>query len=307
MVLAIGTWDNAWGHTYVARGFGKIYALRSLAGGSSLCVFDEDGNPLGEYSTPGAHSCHITLLEKQAVVADYTSGTLSLFPLGTDGLPSGAPEVLHFEGSGPNLARQQGPHIHSSWLSPDGASLVLVDLGADRLYRFPVEDEELSREGIEMFPMPPGCGPRHCAFGKDKLYVATELSDEVLVLDWPSMELLQKCVVNPAQPGGGGHIVISPDGKFLYVSSRLKNDGIGIFCIGEDGLLEAAGYCNTGRHPRHFCLTPSGDALVVACRDDDVIEFYNRSSKDGSLSPAGIEVSIERPVFVDAFARDQGL
>lgn len=298
MNLIVGTWDPAWGHTWVEPGFGKLYALRSLAGGSALVVMDTAGNAMGEYPTPGEHSCHITLLSNEAVVADYTSGTLSLYPLDTDGLPSREPEVIHFQGRGPHPLRQQGPHIHSSWVSPDGACLVVADLGSDRLYRFRVSEGRLSRDGMEVFPMPAGCGPRHCAFGNGVLYVSTELSDEVLVLDWPSMKLIQRCVVNEAQPGGGGHLLLSPDGKYLYASSRLKNDGIASFKVLEGGALERTGYFRTGSHPRHFCMSPEGDALLVACRDNDRVQLFFRDPLDGSLSLTEQALRVEKPVFV---------
>lgn len=300
MLLYIGTWDPAWGHTWVARGFGKVYALRSLAGGSSLCIFDEESMaPLGEYPTPGEHSCHITLLEREAVVADYTSGTLSLFPLGAEGIPCGEPRVLRFEGSGPVPGRQDSPHVHSSWLSPDGKSLVVADLGSDALYRFQVADGQLVPESRERFAAPAGSGPRHCTFGRGVLYAATELSDEVLVYSWPEMDLRQRIVVNPERPGGGGHLVLSPDGRFLYVSSRLKGDGIAVLSVGKDGLLSPASYVPTGAHPRHFCLSSDGALVAVACRDDDTVQLFDRSSDDGSLTPAGQEIAVSRPVFVD--------
>ncbi len=299
MLLYVGTWDPAWGHTWIARGFGKVYALRSLAGGSWLCIFDEKTMTLlGEFPTPGKHSCHITLLAKQAVLADYTSGTMTLFPLDVSGLPCGAPNVLPFEGSGPHPVRQAGPHVHSSWLSPDGKSLVVVDLGSDALYRFPVEDGQVVTKAPERFPAPPGSGPRHCAFGRDVLYVTTELSDEVLVYSWPDMQPIQRCLVNPERPGGGGHLVLSPDGRFLYTSSRLKNDGIACFAIGEGGLLSPAGYFPTGAHPRHFCLSPDGSLVFVACRDDDVIQLFNLDPRTGALTPAGQEITVSRPVYI---------
>ena len=216
MLLYIGTHDPAWGHTWVTRGFGKVYALRSLAGGSALCVFDEASMaPFGEYPTPGEHSCHITLLDRRAVVADYTSGTLSLYSLDPNGLPTsspapsslpaltGNPRLLRFEGSGPVPVRQESPHVHSSWLAPDGRSILVVDLGSDALYRFQVAEGQLVPESRERFAAPAGSGPRHCCFGRGVLYVATELSDEVLVYSWPEMVLLQRCVTNPERPGGG--------------------------------------------------------------------------------------------------------
>lgn len=314
MQLVVGTWDAAWGHTWVSRGFGSLYALRSLAGGSELCVIPEpvissDGPFICEpgtdgwssYPTPGEHSCHITLLEREAVVADYTSGTLSLFPLDASGLPCGEPELMHFEGSGPHPVRQTSPHIHSSWLSPDGDSIIVADLGADRLYRFAVRGGKIDTGSRETFAMPSGCGPRHCAFGSGVLYVSTELSDEVLVLDWPSMALRQRIVVNDALPGGGGHLALSPDGRFLYASSRLKNDGIAVFRVLDGGVLERTAYVHTGSHPRHFCLPGDGSQLFVACRDDDAVQVFNRNAANGSLINTGCEFAIKKPVFVEVY------
>ena len=299
MRLDIGTWDPDWGHTWLTRGFGKLYALRSLAAGSGLLIWDDDTlSFLGEYPLPGAHSCHMTLLGRQAVIADYTSGSLTLLPLSVEGMPCGEAESLRFQGSGPHPSRQASAHTHSSWLSPDGKSLVVADLGMDAVMRFPVRDGRVVASERETFSMPPGSGPRHCAFGDGVLYVATELSDEVLVLSWPGMELLQAITVNPERPGGGGHLVLGPGGSELYVSSRLKRDGIYSFKVGADGLLAPASYTPTGAHPRHFCLSPDGSLLAVACRDDDKVQLFNRAS-DGSLSPEGQEIEVSRPVYVE--------
>ena len=305
MELLLGTWAPEWGHTCLAMGFGKVYSLRSLAGGSALLVREEGSElPIVEYPTPGEHSCHITLLAREAVVSDYTSGTLSLFPLDAAGVPCGKPRLIRFSGHGPNPERQASPHIHSSWLSPDGGSLVVADLGSDRIYRFAVRDGSVIESAMESFAMPSGCGPRHCAFGKDVLYVSTELSDEVLTLSWPGMILLGRSTVNDAHPSGGGHLELSPDGKFLYVSSRLENDGIAVFRVGESGLPERISYVPTGRHPRHFCLSPDGGLLFCACRDENAVQIFERDAETGSLSMVPQQIEIEKPVFVLAYEKD---
>ena len=300
MRLLVGTWDPGWGHTWLSRGFGKLYALRSLASGAALCIWDDETLAfIGELPLPGAHPCHLTPLEREMVISDYTSGTLTKLPVSGEGLPDGAPETLPFYGAGPHPTRQTGSHIHSSWLSPDKQSLVVADLGTDHLYRFSVTRGKFVPDSLETFRMPSGSGPRHCAFGEGVLYVATELTDEVLVLSWPGMQLLQQVVVNPERPGGGGHLALSPDGRFLYVSSRFKGDGIGVLSVGSGGHLSPSGYVPTGLHPRHFALSPDGSLMAVACRDDDKVQFFNRCAADGSLAPSGQEIMVTRPVFVE--------
>ncbi len=301
MKVLVGTWAPEWGHTWISRGFGRLYTLRSLAGGSFLCVYDNGA--WKEFPTPGEHSCHITLLDRQAVLSDYTSGSLSLFPLNPAGIPCGKPEVLRFEGCGPNPERQASAHLHSTWISPDGGSLIAADLGSDRIYRFRINDGALDTESREDYSMPAGCGPRHCAFGKGVLYVSTELSDEVLVLSWPGMELIHRITVNDAHPSGGGHLTLSPDGRFLYASSRLENDGIAVFRVLPGGGLERIAYSHTGSHPRHFCLTPDGEGLLCACRDDNAVQLFRRLP-DGTLERSCECYEIEKPVFVEAYEKD---
>lgn len=324
MSLLIGTYNPYWGHTYIAEGNGKIYAIRSLAEGSSLCVFeraklqgeaplfivtlDDLGEKLVEVTTSGRHSCHITLLEHQAVLADYTSGTLSLFELDEEGLPQQKPQLIVFEGSGPHPTRQASSHIHSSWLSPDGKILIVADLGCDCLYRFDVEQGRIKSTAFERIALPSGCGPRHCVFSPqgDTLYVVTELSDEVLVYRTSDFTLQGRYTVHSENPEGGGHIVLSGDN--LYISSRVSStagdkrcttkDGIAIFKRLESGKLEHLSYQPTGRHPRHFAITTDGDKIVVACRDDNRIELYPLDKKSGLMGECIETIDTPTPVYV---------
>lgn len=297
----VGCWTPECGHTYLARGNDKVYFLRSLADGSFLSIYDSTGTKLiGEYPTCGKHSCHITLLMHQAVVCDYTSGTLSLYNLDSDGIPCEDSCVLYFKGSGPDTVRQAGSHIHSSWVSADGDFLIVADLGSDKLYRFTIRNGAVDVTSREDFEAPAGCGPRHCAFSADgrNLYVSTELSDEILVYSYPEMNLVQRVEVNPLHPRGGGHIALHPNGRFLYVSSRLKGDGIAVFSIRQDGQLDKVGYMNTGDHPRHFAISEDGTSLIVACRDSNAVEVYGIESNTGLPFPISESIAIEKPVFI---------
>ena len=97
---------------------------------------------------------------------------------------------------------------------------------------------------------------------------------------------------------GGADIHVSPDGKFLYASVRLKNDGIAIFKIKPDGTLEKVGYQNTGKHPRNFAITPNGKYLLVACRDDNRIEVYERNAETGLLTSTARAMQVSQPACI---------
>ena len=323
MSILVGVASPYWGHTFIAEGNGKIYALRSLADSSSLCVFDakiagEGGvfcvtdevasKSLTEVTTPGKHSCHIVLLERQAVVADYTSGTLTLYNLDKEGMPQPNPEVVKFEGQGPHPKRQLSPHIHSSMLSPDSKTLLVVDLGCDRIIRYNVDGGRLVLPEAEIIALPAGCGPRHCAFAPDGdyLYVVTELSDEVMTFRTSDYKLLNRYVLNAGNPEGGAHIVVSADGKYVYASSRVSKtskapsqpipDGVAIYKRLANGKLKQLCYQPTGKHPRHFAVSKDGSKLVVACRDDDAVEVYHL--ENGVPTGKTEEIEVSQPVYI---------
>ena len=323
MSILVGIASPYWGHTFIAEGNGKIYALRSLADSSSLCVFDAKiasgdelfcvtdemaAKALAEVTTPGKHSCHIVLLDNQAVVADYTSGTLTLYELDKEGIPQPHPTVVKFEGQGPHPTRQLSPHIHSSTLSPDGKTLLVADLGCDRLIRYKVEDGRLSLPEVEHIALPAGSGPRHCAFAPegDYLYVVTELSDEVMVFNTSDYKLLNRYTLNAGNPEGGAHITVSADGKYVYASSRVSKtskkpslpvpDGIAIYERLPKGELKLLHYQATGAHPRHFAVSNDGSKLVVACRDDNRVEIYKL--KGGIPTGKAKMIEVSQPVYI---------
>ena len=71
------------------------------------------------------------------------------------------------------------------------------------------------------------------------------------------------------------------------------------FAVNEnDGSLTSAGFTSTGKHPRNFAITPDGSWLLVACRDEDVIEVYSRNSEDGSLTLTDHSIRCPKPVCI---------
>jgi 3-carboxymuconate cyclase len=264
---------------------------------------------LNSQPTRGSGPCYITIDSKGKSVhtANYGDGSISSFHVNRNGNLSSATSVMLFKGSGPDSVRQTKPHLHSVMYSPDGRFLFAADLGTDKLYRFTAIDTPFEGQpaiydnSLKEFNVPEGTGPRHFDFsdGGKCLYVLGELSGEIIVYDYNYGELVQKQVITADTVGarGSADIHLSPDGRFLYASTRLQADGIAVFSVHpEDGTLTKVGYQPTAKHPRNFAITPNGTFLLVAGRDDNKIQVFAIDTKTGLLTDTHQDIPIDKPV-----------
>ena len=293
-----------------------VYAVGENEEGSSAVYalsFDKQSGMLSLINTQLTNSggpCYITIDSKGKNVhtANYGGGSITSFQVNDDGSLTPATAVMLFKGSGPDSKRQATPHLHCVMYAPDGRYLFASDLGADKLYRYPVSDTPfegqpaLQESSLKVFSTPAGTGPRHFDFHPDGgkyLYLLGELSGEVIVYDYQSGEPVQKQVIAADTTGarGSADIHVSPDGRFLYASNRLKADGIAIFSIDpQAGTLTRVGYQLTGRHPRNFVITPNGRFLLVASRDDNMIQVFAVDAETGLLTDTRQDIPISKPV-----------
>lgn len=299
----------------------RVYSVGEDDGGTACAnalTFDAATGTLtliNSQPTQGATPCHIALSpeEDYVVTANYNGSNISLFPLDEEGrLKPG--QTIGFEGSGPDKERQAIPHLHFVYFTPDNHYLLANDLGTDRIHRFPLNTRQkgsntplVDRQRASDIRLTPGSGPRHAVFSADGrfAYLITELSGEVMAFtyDGDSLSLMQTIQADTLDARGSADIHLSPDGRFLYASNRLKGDGLAIFRVNpEDGTLSKAGYQPTGIHPRNFVLTPNGQYLLVACRDIDEIQIFARDASTGLLTDTGRRIKTTKPVclkFID--------
>ena len=86
---------------------------------------------INKQSSGGADPCYISVdkTNKWAIVANYSSGSLSALPINADGSLAPLTQLIQHTGSGANKDRQEKPHVHSTVLSPDQHYLFAADLG----------------------------------------------------------------------------------------------------------------------------------------------------------------------------------
>ena len=275
----------------LSDGKGNIYAVSEVGNASGAYSFSS-GSMTAEKRQTGADPCFVLLHRGLMMTADYSGGSVSVFPIKEDNSIGDISHQLAFVGEGPVTSRQESSHIHQLRVLPGNGEWILAsDLGADVIRLLHIsEDDNLTY--VDDIECPAGSGPRHMEFSKDgkMLYCIAELSGEVLVYritreadEVPAFTLVQTIQADEVNAGGSADIHLHPDGIHLYTSHRLDNDGISIFAIHPDGTLEKTGYARTARHPRNFMITPDGGFLMVACRDDRIIQVF-RISEDGSLT-----------------------
>ncbi|MEU4694184.1 lactonase family protein [Actinoplanes sp. NPDC023714] len=225
--------------------------------------------PLSTRKTGGADPCHLAVTGdgRHLVVANYGGGSVTVFPLDADGVPAERSDLLQLQGSGPNTERQSSAHAHQVLPDPNGADVLISDLGSDRVWRSRLDPNS----GRLAPPVPaveakPGTGPRHMVRGpRGTLVLAGELTGDVT---WyhpaggPALTLGGTVdasrLPGPVYPS---EIAIGSDGRFVYVANRGPDTVSAFSWDGESAELIAE-VPTGGVWPRHMILL--GDHLYVA-------------------------------------------
>ncbi|MEO6550137.1 MAG: lactonase family protein [Ferruginibacter sp.] len=285
-----------------------------IGGAITAFSFDKSNGSLTEINSQfsgGKHPCYVAVdpTGKWVFAANYSSGNAALLPVQKNGSLGPVKQVLQDSGSGPNKERQEGPHVHSTVLSPDGKYLFTPDLGTDKvmIYSFDKIKGKLTPAPTPFAKSEEGSGPRHFCFHPNGryAYLMQEMSGTVMAYKYNAGKLtdLQRISAHPADfPGniGSADIHVSPDGKFLYCSNRGDANSITIFKVnGLTGKLTLVGRQSTlGKTPRNFNFDPSGNFLLVANQESDDIIIFKINKKSGQLTNTGKKINVPNPVCI---------
>lgn len=293
-----------------------VYAVNenadSLNNGGSVSSYSFDKKTgtlhfLNSRSSGGNHPCYVETDKTGGWIftGNYSSGTVGLFPVNNEGNIGEATQLVQHSGSGPNIQRQLGPHVHSTVMSANNRYLFVSDLGTDQLVSYRFKKRKLVR--AHTVHTEPGSGPRHLAFssGEKFLYLMEEMTATVACykVKKGKMKLVQRIGAVPegfTGVSGAADIHISPDGNFLYCSNRGDANNIIIFSIDNtSGRLALRGFQPViGKKPRNFNFDPSGNFLLVANQDSDEIVIFKIDKISGMLSDTGKRIAVPNPVCI---------
>jgi 6-phosphogluconolactonase len=261
----------------------------------------------------GNGPCHVTVDSEGrfAVVANYGSGSVSLFPIQSSGLLEAESSTLQHQGSGPNTARQQGPHAHCSMVDPTNRWVLVADLGLDKVlvYKLDAQSKKLVPGPNPMLKLADGAGPRHIAFHPDGklLYVINEIGMTLTSAAWDAetgklTEIATVRTVPEEQLQGGwstAEVLVHPSGRFVYGSNR-GHDTIALFAVSpQNGVAtRIENFSTLGKTPRNFRIDPQGQFLLAENQDSNTIHSFGIDRGTGFLKPTGHSISAEKPACI---------
>ena len=293
-----------------------LYAVNETDKGS-VTAFSIDAatgklHQLNQVSSHGGGPCHLSLDKtgKMLMVANYGAGSVSAFPVHSDGTLGEATASIQHAGKSADPNRQEGPHAHSVTVSPDNRFVVAADLGLDKLfvYRMDPAKATLAANDPPYAQVKPGSGPRHFAFDpiRHRAYAINEMASAVTAFGYDrargALKEIQTVSTLPAGFSGESttaEIAIDSKGRFLYGSNR-GHDSIAVFSIdaatGKLMLLENVS--TGGKEPRNFAIDPTGRYLFAANQKSDNIVIFRIDPNSGRLQATGKVLQVPVPVCV---------
>ena len=292
------------------------YAANEAGKASTVSAFAVDRKSgkltlLNQMPALGEDPCYLSFDKtgKYLLVANYSSGTIAVFPILADGHLGEHTALTKDQGAiGPNKERQEAPHAHWIETSPDDRFALVADLGLDEVlvYKFDATTGTLTPNEPAFARLKAGSGPRHAVFYPNGKFVfaVSELSSTAtsFAYDVKKGALKEIGTASTLPPGFSGRndvaeAAVHPNGKFLYVSNR-GNDSIAILSIdqGNRTLAPAGGIPTGGKEPRHFAIEPTGKYLLAENQLSNNIVVFKINEVTGGLTATGQVVEVPSPV-----------
>ncbi len=284
---------------------------------------------LNSVTSGGAGPTYVSIhpAGKHLFAANYFGGSVAVFPILPNGTLGDATDVKVDAGTiGPTKATNAPPgsfaisghdrtHAHMIEADHSGKFVLHVDLGLDKIFvwKFDQASGKLlpNDRPYHEVSLPAGDGPRHFHFHPNKrwFYSVQEEGCTIVFFEFQqeSGQLTARQTISTLPKGFAGsnfcsEILVSRDGRFVYVGNRL-HDSIGQFAIAEDGTLShVADEWTRGNYPRSFSFDPSGNYLYCCNQRADHVTIFKVNPQSDRLTFTDQYVPVGNPshiVFVE--------
>jgi 6-phosphogluconolactonase len=258
------------------------------------------GTPIGTGSNGPAH-VSVDRAGKVVMVANYSGGTISVFPRQTDGTLGASVATRSFGG---------GAQTHQIVTDPTNKWVLVPNKGRDAVSVFGLNANGTLTD-VSLAGFDAGNGARHVDVNgtSTRAYVVDELGNTVTVMsmDTNSGALAAIQTVSTLEPGFSGQnttaeIQVTPDGKHVITSNRGDNS-LAVFDVNaSDGkLTRTARVATGGNTPRHFSIEQTGQFLFVGNQGSGTVVVMKVDATTGIPTAAGTPLSVPSPAYVALF------
>jgi 6-phosphogluconolactonase len=233
-----------------------------------------------------------------ALAANYTSGTLAVWPVAPDGRLGAVAD-----------RESPGANAHQIVVDPSNRYVFVPCLGVDAVaqYLFDAGTGQLTANSVPRFATATRAGPRHLALHPSGrfAYLMNELDSTVMALGFDAatgrlsaIQTLSSLPMGFTGMNTGAEIQVAPSGRFVYASNRGHNS-IAVFAVDTaTGRLTVVEHQRTNvQTPRHFSVDPSGEFLRVANQGVNTVATFRVAVDTGRLTPLGTTPVGNSPSF----------
>ncbi|MGD0528625.1 MAG: lactonase family protein [Polyangiaceae bacterium] len=232
------------------------------------------------------------------LVANYTSGTVAVLPVKSDGSLGAAVDT-----------ESPGMLAHMMVADPSDHYVFVPCKGSDYVaqYLFDAATGQLTANAVPTMATAAGAGPRHLAFHPNGsiAYLIDETGSTMsqLSLDTVHGTLSIVDTVSTLPAGFTGtntaaEVHVHPTGRWLFGSNRGADD-IVVFPLDATGTMGAPTFTPSGgTTPRDFVLDPTGTFLYAANEGTGNVVVFRFDATTGALTPTGSTVMAPSASFV---------
>jgi 6-phosphogluconolactonase len=261
---------------------------------------------------PGGALCHIAYSPRNQLLAGACYASGDLFAVSVDTERFG--EMRNYIRQGNDMPEGTLTRAHCAVFNENESYLYSANIALDRIYIYKANINGLHEAGFLQLPI--GVGPRHILPLGDKLYVMTEYSNELIIIQRISDEELAMTGRISTLPEGfdrksfGSTLCFYPNPAptnfctgWIYAANRGA-DTVAVFTPSNDGGLRKTGdYPCAGKGPRHIAVVEmaNGPVLAVANERSGYVSLCPICKTDGAVGDAVSQITFEGASYVSGF------
>lgn len=236
-----------------------IVACCDFESGSGIALIDVDGHIIDKCIYEGCTSCYVCSKDDYIYTANYHEGTFNILRVIDNHI-----ELV----KSIKIKDKAGCHqviIHEDYFFVPCLFLDKV-LVYDKGYNL-----------INVIDFPEASGPRHGVIYEDKMYLVSELTSHLFVIDLKSLKIINDIRLLDEDYNGSAAIRLSNDNKYILISIRNRNVIVSVDI--KDLTIKCIRDCE-GDHPRDFIIVDD----YVLCANRLSNNIVSMKLNDGSIS-----------------------